>query len=227
MEDIKKTDDKVGQRSFLKPLLIILVLVILLGGGYFVYTNYFQNSSDTETASTVTPVVTATPRATATLAASPTASSETASWNTYTSTTGKYTIKYPTDWGYDATQVGITRIDSPATLKIISDITSGKREPFGYSHDINITYNEKITDGTTVFNSLSEFISSGPYTEMKEITFAGQKAYEGIMGGYDAYYTVLLVKDSHLYQIYFGLKEIKSKLSSTETLILNSFQFTN
>ena len=93
MDEIKKTDDKVRQRSFLKPLLIILVLVILLGGGFLVYTDYFQSSTDTETASTVTPVVTVAPRATATATAD-----VTAGWKAYSNSTIGFSFKYPNTW---------------------------------------------------------------------------------------------------------------------------------
>ena len=78
----------------MKWLLIILVIVIVLGGGYLVYAKYGKGTTTTASPSPIS-AVTSSPSATVSPSAS---ASVPADWKTYTNDTYIYLIKYPGDW---------------------------------------------------------------------------------------------------------------------------------
>jgi len=60
---------------------------------------------------------------------------------------------------------------------------------------------------------------------LDKITFAGENAYEVIIGGYGAYYSILIEKNHHLYEILFGNRWDKSELTKIDNQILSTFRF--
>ncbi|MGB8098962.1 MAG: hypothetical protein WCF17_17520 [Terracidiphilus sp.] len=84
-----------SERGVASIVLIILVLVLLIAAGYAIYNytkshNSSKNNGPTPTPSS-SPIVTASPSA---------AANPTAGWKTATSSTAKFSFKYPANWSY-------------------------------------------------------------------------------------------------------------------------------
>lgn len=83
----------------LAPILIV-ILVVLIVGGYFVYSNYSTNQTQPEPTETPNP-------------------DETAGWQTYINTEYKYSLKYPQGWTVEAKgDSDITTFPAPLFVSI-------------------------------------------------------------------------------------------------------------
>jgi hypothetical protein len=158
--------------------------------------------------------------------------SETASWKTYNNEEYKYEVKYPNDWVLDEKIKETVTLNSPENEKIRKDIEAGKVYGEGYMRDIIISYYSSVSEepenkankfGAVTIDELIQ--RDTLITPLGQITFAGEKAYEVIWGGFGAYYSILIEKNNHLYVITFGNQEDKSKLTEIEKQILSTFRF--
>lgn len=95
----EKTPKEPKKSSPLFVIALILLLVVVLGlGGYFVWTKYFNKTEVTPTPSPVAEVIsTPTP-------------DPTADWKTYTNTAVGFSVRYPSDWRLVGTETSTDMI---------------------------------------------------------------------------------------------------------------------
>lgn len=145
---------------------------------------------------------------------------KTADWKTYKNEEYGYEIKYPKDWMLDEGRKEAVTINSPENEKFHKKIESGEVYGEGYMRDIKIIYYNSIPGDT-----FDEFVKRELIGSLNPVNFAGQNAYEAIMGHFGAYHSILIEKNNHLYIIQFGNREDKSKLTKTDNQILSTFKF--
>jgi len=133
-----------------EALLILVVIAIIGGTGYFVYQSQ-KKTNDTLNSASKSASVTKTKKKTAVKDA-------TSDWTSYTSTDGKYSLKYPSSWatathpelcspgilllGPDAESVGKCASDALGQISVAS--TSGDyRSSYDYSKQAGFTINKK------------------------------------------------------------------------------------
>lgn len=163
---------------------------------------------------------------------------ETIGWKTYTNTVYGFTFKYPSDWVLGETPElvastgGMLTLQSPTTKQ---QLTEGKIDP-GYSNNFEVSFWSNINntyargaswDGQRDYTNLQDFFTdtNAPKHKVGETTVAGQKAFEVTIGGAGQSYGVML-EHNGIYELSFATAWDKSKLGSTEKLILSTFTFT-
>ncbi|MBI4029959.1 hypothetical protein HY373_02145 [Candidatus Berkelbacteria bacterium] len=155
---------------------------------------------------------------------------QTADWKTYANEKYAYTIKYPKDWIIDNSILEAVTLNSPKNARIENKIKIGKMYSEGYMRDITLYYYDNLTaaDGNNpkIYKTFTDLVYDIANSNQKEISFAGQKAYEFSEGGFGSYYVIVLEKDGHIYEILFGNREGKAGLDATDNQILSTFQFT-
>lgn len=82
-----------NQKGFAPILIMILIAVVV--GGYFIYTNYSQYRTKPTVPS---PTPSASPPASSDASPAPTVTDETANWKTYIERSGGFSLRYPPDW---------------------------------------------------------------------------------------------------------------------------------
>jgi len=210
------------EQDFQKPntispwLLIALIVVILAGVGFFGWI-YWQKK-------------TANPAPTIPAPVSTTSSSvvSTADWKTYTNDQYGFSFKYPTGWIVNTKDPKGITLNSPQSVADKTKCTDAGESPY-CKDDLTVFYFDTINGLTNNSNisNLDDFIAKTSVLDgSKKITIGGYPAYEGIKGDISAYYVIYIEKDSHIYEIFFGKRSTKAELTSIETQILSTFQFT-
>jgi hypothetical protein len=97
---------KTSHKGFIAPLLLALIVIMLIGGGVYVYQQNKQANQPTTAIST-----TQTPN------------SQTADWKTYTNTKYGYSLQYPNDWEVDSERQIIDETNKILSLVKIHDAT--------------------------------------------------------------------------------------------------------
>lgn len=200
-----------GGTSTMKWLLIVLVLVIVLGGGYLVYAKYGQGATTTTASPLPATTVTSSPSATVSPSETPTSSSlETFDY------AGLFSFKFSSGSGVVTTRINndkdfSVKQNGQGILTIIVDESSGK------------TLDQIIQDKTNNFL----------IKDSKKITFGGQSAYEGVGLGLVTYYDIYAISGTKLVHLTFNVKStdetltgVKNGLSAIQNQILSTFQFT-
>lgn len=160
-----------------------------------------------------------------------TKSLDTNDWKTYRNKECGFEIRYPDDWemrentgqNSDSSVISLT---SPETRTFIEDRATDS------SCDLSVYYYPSIADEPeNKYNhdhavTLEEMISRNPMiAPVGQIELSGQKATDVVWGGNGAYYTILAIRNSHLYKVQFCRKEYKDTLSVIEMGIIRTFQF--
>lgn len=149
---------------------------------------------------------------------------ETANWQIYRNEEYGFEINYPKEWTLneqkDEKIAEKISLNSPENEKLHKKIESGEVYGEGYMRDITIIYYGSIPGGT-----FDEFVKRELISSLNPVNFAGQSAYEAIMGHFGAYHSILIEKNNHLYIIQFGNQEDKSKLTKTDNQILSTLKF--
>jgi hypothetical protein len=152
---------------------------------------------------------------------------ETANWKTYRNDEYGFEFKYPKDWttGYiykdDVLGRWSVKIISQKWQGFLEDVKAGKTYCEGVCGDIEIYYQREIG-----YNTLEEYITKNQegIEILSQIEFAGQKGYEIKDLGISQWYSILITKDNHLYEISFDHEE-KSSTTEIERQILSTFKF--
>lgn len=163
-------------------LLVVLLIVILGGAGYFGWHYYWSQNSTNQlpvveptiiisTPTTApTPIISPTPLASPTATASPTVSASIpADWKTYTDSTYNFTFKYPSNWSL---QKSTGSVDQPLQVQLSSPGTNGE---LGANFTITIDHKDSVQDVIDV--DVARYASSANF-QKSTITFAGVPATE-------------------------------------------------
>ena len=156
---------------------------------------------------------------------------DTSDWKTYRNETYGFMVRYPDNWemrqntgqNSDSSVISLT---SPETRKLMQDRATDS------SCDLSVYYYPSIADEPeNEYNhdhavTLEEMMSRNPMiAPVGQIELSGQKATDVVWGGNGAYYTILAIRNSHLYKVQFCRKEYKDTLSVIEMGIIRTFQF--
>lgn len=157
--------------------------------------------------------------------------SATADWKTYTSTDYGFTIKYPKDWV--VSEITASTTSNPGIALASPTTVSNRSQWEAPQNDINITYAATVaTDVMNVLNklgatTLDEYITkNNELTKIGSVSLGGTEGKDAIANGMAAYYSIYVVKNDHLYNVFFNTVPSKDKLTDTEKNILSTFQFT-
>jgi hypothetical protein len=89
---------KTIQKGFIAPLILIIIAILVIGGGAYVYTQQKQ-ANPLATENVALPQATSTTPATSqTISMQQTSDSRTADWKTYTNTELNISFRYPSNW---------------------------------------------------------------------------------------------------------------------------------
>ena len=218
--------------NFWKIFISIVITIAVAGGGiYYLMQKQIdsirsdnQDQMDTLNKQIASLKSTASTTAAPATTTTPTTTDETANWKTYTSSYG-YSFKYPTNWILNSSDPNVVAINSPE-----NEALKGQNYE-GYMMDIAFNYYDNLSaaDGNNPkkYQSFSDWINdTGYFSGMTKTTLGDVVAYDGAEGGFGAYYINVAEHGSHYFKVLFGNAESKSKLTSTDSKILDTFQFT-
>jgi len=200
-------------------VLAVIVLVVIVGGGAYVYHKNHKTktvSDSTSTSSTSKTSKTSTNDKTATT------TDPYAGWQTYTSTEEKATFKYPSNWTVDTADQyasndsaihDYTGLKSPDG-KVLVRWTS-KIDGFGNEHSANYPYTTAI-DKTPVTGAASDYVVSG-------ITTAdGSTYYPWIALENDAAYGALSTGVAGSLDTFLGRNNLDSTTGQPDTALFST-----
>jgi hypothetical protein len=196
----------------LKVVLLVFAIVLVGALAYLVWAaNTAPDTADNSAATVKTTTV------------------STADWKTYTSTSYAYSLKYPSGWSVDSTDIANISLISPESDKQNKECISPCE---GSVPDINIRYYASVADdeqnkGNNLgAKTLNELIQKDSLRESLGTTkLGGVSATQVLDGGFSSYYSVYAENNSHLYAVSLVRKSSKSSLSAIERAILASFKF--
>lgn len=209
-------------------LWVTLIIVFLIGGGFFAW--YYLMSPGKKAATTTTP--TPTPVTTYTN------SSSTAGWLTYTNTTYGYSIKYPSDLKY--TEEDGTKYMHFYTVAEASELAACQTRPeteCGAGNEIYIAVdqNSGTTNADDVSKTIEEIVndrvSKNTFTDTPAaITLGGETAFEGVSTIMLSLYNIITKHDSHIYDLTINCDEptlaaCKAKITPTQSEMISTFTF--
>ncbi|MBU0981355.1 hypothetical protein KKC94_01560 [Patescibacteria group bacterium] len=147
-------------------------------------------------------------------------------WLTYTSDKG-FSISYPNDWSLSENAGNNSDLSVVSFNPPLDEELKGK--PILPGDRLSIYYYDNVADEPEASNlgatTLDELVSKNSMiTKIGSVEIGGLNGTDVIWGGFGAYYTILVAKDSHLYKIQFSNE---NELSETEQTIISSFEFTN
>lgn len=201
--------------------------IIALAVGITGFASWYQwNQIDTITSSMSISVV----KKSATTAKTATDVANT-DWKTYTNDTYGFSFKYPKDWV--VSEIPASATSNPGVALASPATVSNRSQWEAPQNDINITYAATVaTDVVNVLNKLGATTIDDYVTKNNELTKIGTvnlgevKGIDTIANGMAAYYNIYVVKNNHLYNVFFNTVPSKDKLTDTDNQILSTFQFT-
>lgn len=231
------TDNK---PSALVPIFLSALISALVFGGGAYYLGFTQGKKEaTHTTSTAEPTTTATLVPATSLPSASLTPDEIAKWKTYTNSKYSYSVKYPTDWKLNTTQLQDARIVEP---KEVSDDDVPQ---------ILGAISFEVTEGNTTTRKYAEwdveryikFVESGGKTEGEEFEPAiveryGSAKLDGIDGqkvnlhhGAADHYGVMIKRDDKFYFVNLVTRggELEPNLKvyeKTLDAVISTFKFT-
>lgn len=164
----------------------------------------------------------------------PSASSS-ASWKSYRNEQYAFELNYPSDWEinyrnkftHHESYPVVTFISLATKSEIKRLIAGGGVETPGPDIIISV---EELKDSISLedylyTHSVHTHPSLGDVVSYKKARFAGNDAYEVILGGFGKNYSIDIEKHNKRYEILFENKGERTDLSLTEKQILDSFNF--
>jgi hypothetical protein len=217
--------------QFGKVIIVVLISVVVFAIiiGYILRKNNFDSPDApvAETAIIENSITTVSPDASAT--------TNTASWKTYTNDTYGFSFQYPSNWTEktlaESAQVIVSSADT-------TDLVDKGELHSAYANNLVITRYPSINEdnargGSSIYMkesyaNLKEYVSDQNALKRKtgETVIDGKTAYEVGIIGYGANFGIMLEKENNIYEFSFERKASRSELSNEENLILSSFKFT-
>lgn len=173
------------EQGMVRPWLLVVLLIVILGGaGYFGWHYYWSQNSTNQTpiaeptiimptakiVPTSTPIISPTPLTTPSTTVSPAVSvSVPADWKTYTDSTYNFTFKYPSNW---LLQKSTGSADQPLQVQLSSPGTNGE---LGANFTVTIDHKDSVQD--VIDLDVTRYASSANF-QKSTITFAGVSATE-------------------------------------------------
>ena len=165
--------------------------------------------------------------------AATTSTDETAGWKTYTNSNHGYSFKYPTDWILTEHEDNSISAMSPETKASI-DKAVAAGQIYNYGGDMWFKYYSSVAEeaenkannyGAT---TLDQLIDRDPMIEkIGNYTLGGISGYDVGRAGYGTYYSILVVRNGHLFEVYFENINTKADVTATEKKILGTYRFTD
>lgn len=208
-------------------VLNLIVIALAAYGVWSLYDRYLSpsptiTSTDSTTSTNTVAANTATTQTTSNTAAAVGTNSAQSGWLTYTFANKGFSISYPADWT-------VTTTDNSDL--VIPIITLTKPNSTAIENDISVYYYPSVAEETeNVGNNLGattldEYVAKNPMLrKIGATTLNGAPAYDVILGGEGAYYSVVAVKNQHLYKIMFNSYDSQSELTDTDRQILSSIK---
>ncbi|OGF39041.1 hypothetical protein A2531_03165 [Candidatus Falkowbacteria bacterium RIFOXYD2_FULL_34_120] len=156
-----------------------------------------------------------------------TSKKQTGEWVDFISSLNDYALQHPKDWIAGSLGKLYVTINSPKN----EQKKINKKEGEQYMDDITIAYYESgdnFAGYPTYIDWLKDTSNPNSYiSNVNQITFAGNDAWEMIMTGSRTGYVIMVENNKHLYQIGFNNRQSKSELTDIDIKIINSFKFIN
>ena len=209
--------------------LIVAVALVFGAIGYWAGRNKTEklgNKGETATA-----IASKTPAASLSATAATSATNEATGRKTYENTDYGYQMKYPDDWVVDIKDKTSIAFYTSENAKLKEKLEAEQAETEGPTPEVLIVYYSNLkeinTDSSKNYSTLEEMVNDQTtFRDTKATTFVGQSAFETIESGMLDNFEYIMEKDGHIYKVRIPNKTSKTELTSIESSVLSSFQFT-
>ncbi len=149
-------------------------------------------------------------------------------WKIYRSEKYGFELYFPKDWSFsenagDNGDRSVVSLMSPETKTLM------EKHRVSETCDISFYYYDSITsepENRDRATTIEEMISQNELVrKIGSTTLGGVNATDVVWGGNGAYYSILAIKNDHLYKVWSCNKERQEQLSPIEKKIIESFKF--